>query len=184
MPDTDAPSRDELVPTGGTWSGLLFDNPQTGYDLKLTWTFTFVYESVRREYGDTEPHLTIDWVPFEEPNWRRIEGNFASAQRFADPIEASVYFFEHYRYANAAIRVVEQHATDVLVTAEVRGDIDGLGLPGLYAEQWLRFDGIFVQPSVRPESLEAAELLLAEFTDTTGLSGADRKNIFVFESVD
>ena len=41
---------------GGEWSGLLFDNPHVGYQLRLTWTFMFNYRSVRREYGTIEPN--------------------------------------------------------------------------------------------------------------------------------
>src|SRR5688500_3900064 len=30
---------DELQPVGGSWSGLLFENPVSGYALALSWTF-------------------------------------------------------------------------------------------------------------------------------------------------
>ncbi len=169
------------MPIGGTWSGLLFENPRTGYDLRLTWTFTFDYEPVRREYGTTKPGLSIDWVPFGNCSWRSLAGNEARTKRFAEPIESSVYFFEHYRYDEADVRVLEQQATDVRVSASVRGDVDGLGLESLEADQRLRFQGIYVQPSPLPDSTEAAESLLAEFTDTTGLVGVRRQHSYVFE---
>ena len=184
MTVSDAPRRDELVPIGGTWSGLLFDGPRTGYDLRLTWTFTFDYEPVRREYGMTEPILSIDWVPFERCSWRSLAGNHASTKRFAEPLESSVYFCEHYRYDEADIRVVEQLAADVRVSATVRGDIDDLGLRTLEADQRLRFQGIYVQPSPLPDSPQAAESLLSEFTDTTGLAGVRRQHRYVFEPAD
>lgn len=177
----DAPHRDELVPIGGTWSGLLYENLQTGCDLRLTWTFTFDYEPVRREYGTTEPSLSIDWVPFGESNWRSLAGNEMNTKRFAEPIESSVYFFEHYRYDATDIRVVEQEAADVRVSASVRGDIDGLGLGSLYVDQRLRFRGIYVQPSLLPDSTEAAEALLSRFTDTAGLVGVRRQHSYAFE---
>lgn len=169
------------MPSGGTWSGLLYENPRTGYDLQLTWTFTFDYEPVRRDYGTTEPSLSIDWVPFGESDWRRLAGNHMNARRFAEPIESSVYFFEHYRYDVTDVRVVEQQAADIRVTAGVRGDIDGLGLESLEADQRLRFRGIYVQPTRLPRSLEAAMALLSRFTDTTGLVGVRRRHSYLFE---
>ncbi len=172
------------MPIGGTWSGLLFENRRTGYDLRLTWTFTFDYEPVHREYGTTTPSLTIDWVPFGRCSWRGLAGNSANSKRFAEPIESSAYFFEHYRYEEAGLRVVEQQAADVRVSATVRGDLDGLGLDSLEADQRLQFRGIYVQPSLLPESTEAAASLLAEFTDTTGLAGVRRQHNYVFEPTD
>lgn len=177
---SDAPRRDELVPIGGTWSGLVFDNPRTGYELRLTWTFTFDFEPVRREYGTTNPSLSIDWVPFGRCSWRTLAGSHASTRRFAEPIESSVYFFEHYRYDEAHVRVVAQQAADVRVRASIRGDVDGLGFASLDVDQLLRFQGIYVQPSVLPNNLEAAEAVLSEFTDATGLIGVRRQHSYVF----
>jgi len=174
------PHRDEFVPIGGEWHGLLFDNPHVGYDLRLTWTFTFEYQPVRRDYGTIEPSLAIDWVPFGRCSWRSLAGNHASADRFGEPIEASVYFYEHYRYDETDVRVLEQRATEVRVGAKVRGDLDGLGLEAVEVDHGLGFQGIYVHPSVLPDSTEAAESLLSGFTDTTGLVGVRRQHNYLF----
>ena len=180
----DAPRRDELMPIGGEWSGLLFENPQVGYDLRLTWTLTFEFGPVRREYGTTRPSLTIDWVPFDGAGWNSLVGHHVSSDRFGEPIEATVYFFEHYRYRQADVRVLEQRAEEVRAGARVRGDIDGLGLEVLEADQYLRFRGIYVQPSVLPDSTRAAASLLSEFTDISGLVGSRREHNYLFTSPD
>ncbi len=53
----------ELVPTGGHWGGLLFDNPAIGLPLALTWSFTIDFKSVGRDYCRSEPSLTVDLGP-------------------------------------------------------------------------------------------------------------------------
>lgn len=50
----------ELVPAGGSWSGVLFDNPSIGFGPALHWEFTFEFQEIRRDYGDTGCHLSID----------------------------------------------------------------------------------------------------------------------------
>lgn len=169
---------------GGEWSGFLFDNPQVGYGLRLTWTFTFHYRPVRRDYGTTKPNLSIDWVPFDRVSWSGLMGNHANADRFGEPIEASVYFFEHYRFDAADVRVLDQRAAEVRVGASVRRDLDGLGLEAIEVDHGLAFRGIYVQPSAFPDSIRAAQSLLAEFTDTTGLVGVRRRHNYLFRPAD
>ena len=144
----------------------------------------FKWQPARREYGTIEPSLAIDCVPFDRCSWHSLVGHNASADRFGEPIEASVYFFEHYRYDEADVRVLEQRATEVRIGAKARGDLDGLGLEALEVNQGLRFQGIYVQPSVLPDSTQAAESLLSEFTDTTGLVGVRRQHNYLFRPTD
>ncbi len=180
----DALQRGELVPSGGEWQGLLFDNPRSGYESSLTWTFSFDYAPVRRSYGETVPGLVLDWVPLGRCSWATIAGQQARAHRFGEPIETSAYFFEHYRYEQAEIQILEQHGWEIRVAAEARGDIDGLGLDPLQADEWLLFGGILVQPNVPPRSAGAAKRLLARFTDTTALVGVTREHNYLFKSAD
>jgi hypothetical protein len=53
----------ELQPAGGTWEGLLFDNPPMGLAPFLSWSFTFNFGEVARSYGDTDVSVTVEWVP-------------------------------------------------------------------------------------------------------------------------
>lgn len=172
--------RDEPVSTGGTWNGLLFENQNTGFPLSLVWTFTFGFPEVERDFGDTQPNACVDWVPLFGADSRAMEGRTATASVFGEPIESSVYFFEHHRFDFASLSVRAQDGTGLLVSAELNGDVDSLGLDDLSVEAWLDFDGIFVQPQTKPASIDAARTLLANFTDPTGLSGDDRSHNFLF----
>ncbi|WKZ81750.1 MAG: hypothetical protein QY307_06490 [Acidimicrobiia bacterium] len=180
----DTPHRNEFEPVGGEWSGVLFANRTVGYSPRLTWTFTVQYKPIRRDYGTTEPSLTVDWVPFDKCSWRSLAGNHASSSRFDEPIEASVYFFDHHRYDSSEIWILEQRGTEVRVRAEVRGDLDGLGLDAFEVDHRLRFRGIYVQPSTLPNSTEEAESLLSKFTDTSGLAGVRRQHNYLFRPTD
>lgn len=174
-------TQDEFRPLGGSWSGLLFENPRTDVPLSLTWTFTFDFATVHRDVGDVEPSLTVDWVPLPGASIASMCGRSASSP-FGAPIESSVYFFEHHRFAEADIAVVDQREQRLLARASVNGDIDGLGLGSASVEAWLDFDGIFVQPETKTSTVEAATELLAQFTDPTGLVGIERSHNYVFRS--
>lgn len=179
--DQDSPAPEELTPTGGSWSGLLFDNPTIDLKPQLTWTFEVAFQDIVRDYGITPVALTIDWVPLSISSWREMTGAKASSTTFADPIEGSVYFFEHHRYDLAGLAVVEQRTEAIRLTAEVEGDIDGLGVPGISVDEWLRFEGITVQLS-GVDSIQAASNELASFTDVGALVGEEmRPGTFQFK---
>jgi len=162
----------ELNLAGGTWAGLLFDNPGNAVAPRLTWTFTFNYREVSRDYGDAEPNLVIDWVPLPGSSWRNMTGQHASGSTFGDPIESSVYFFEHHRFDRAELRVDEQRGNLLHVAATLDGDIDDLGLAAITAEGWLAFAGVTVALSGLEPPVDRAQARLAEFTDATGLVGS------------
>ncbi len=84
---------EELTPVGGSWSGLLFENPATGYPLRLTWAFFLDFSEVVRNHGSVSPNLAVDWVPAGTSSWRSIGGARFSADCFGKPIEATLYFF-------------------------------------------------------------------------------------------
>lgn len=172
------------MPVGGEWRGLLFDNLRTGKTLSLSWTFTFEYEPVRRDYGETAPALEVDWVPLGQCSWSNMVGQQAKARRFSKPIETSAYFFEHHRFDQIEVRILEQRGSEIRVTAAASGDIDGLGLDLLEADRWLQFRGIHVQPSVQPRDVDDALRLLAEFTDVTGLVGVSSENNYLFRPIE
>ena len=177
---SDGPSPIDLVPTGGTWGGLLFDNPQTGRPLSLTWGFTIEYEEVERDHGATTPSLTADWISFDRPTWREMTGNRVQGVEFGDALEASAYFFEHHRYDTVDLAIIDQRETELRVAIEVTGDVDGLGLDVIKAEEWLQFSGIVVAPSRKPRSARAARRLLGRFVDTAGLIAEDRGRGYAF----
>ncbi|MDH3298617.1 MAG: hypothetical protein OEM96_10115 [Gemmatimonadota bacterium] len=149
--------------------------------MSLTWTFSFDYAPVRRSHGETVPGLVFDWVRLGRCSWTTIAGQQATAHRFGEPIETSAYFFEHYRYEEAEIRILEQRGWEIFVAAGARGDIDGLGIDPLQADEWLLFGGIFVQPNLPPLNAGEAKRLLAGFTDTTALVGVPREHNYLFK---
>lgn len=170
----------DLVPAGGTWSGLLFDNPQIGRPLSLTWGFTIEYAEVEREYGATTPSLTADWISFDLVTWREMTGNRVHGVEFGDAVEASAYFFGHHRYDTVDLAIIDQRETELRVALEVTGDVDGLGLDVITAEDWLQFGGIVVAPTRKPRSAQAARRLLGRLIDTTGLIAEDRGRSYAF----
>lgn len=176
---SDELSPNELRPIGGSWSGLLFENSRMGVPQSLTWTFTFDFALVRRDYGDVEPSLTIDWVPLPGASIASMSGHAASSP-FGEPIESSLYFFQHHRFAEASVAIVDQNERRLHVRAAANGDIDALGLDGASVEAWLDFAGIYVQPEDKLATIEAAAELLAQFTDPTGLVGIERSHNYVF----
>jgi hypothetical protein len=118
---------EEILLVGGSWEGLLFENPSTGLPLLLSWTFTFEFADVARGFGTSPLSLTVDWVRLGGSTWEAMVGQSASGSSFGDPIEASVYFFEHHRFDAAEVEVTAQDGDRLYVMASVRGDIDGLG---------------------------------------------------------
>ena len=172
----------ELIPTGGHWGGLLFDNPTIGLPLALTWSFTIDFQSVGRDYGRSEPSLTFDWVPLEVRSWSELVGTSVRTALFGDPEEPSLYFFEHHRYDEAALDITDQSGRRIRVAVELRGDVDALGLESVAADAWLDFSGIVVAASDDQGSAEAARLLLEGFTDTSGLIATERQRGFGFIS--
>lgn len=173
-------SHNELVLTGGHWGGLLLDNPRTGLPLSLTWGFTFDFEPVVRDFGKSRPGLTVDRVPLAGRSWTQMAGAAVNGLVFGNPMEASVYFFEHHRFDEASVRITDQHGPDVRTAVGLRGDVDGLGLDFVAVDAWLAFSGIIVASSHEPRTAKQARRLLERFMDTTGLISADRQRGFRF----
>ena len=178
----DEPRIDELTPVGGTFSGLLFENPNTGYPLQLTWTFSVDCAEVSRDYGSTQPNLVVDWVPaVGRTRWDEMAGVRFAGSTFGEPIETSVYFFDHHRYDAVEVEVVEQLGTELSVRVHVSGDVDSLGISELEVDATLTFAGIYVQTGTSGTNVEAAGELLSRFTDVSGLRGRQRGHNVVFE---
>lgn len=165
---------------GGEWHGLLFDNPATGRALTLTWSFRFDFAALVADREPTTPALALDWVVLDVPRWSSMSGAAAHCERFADPIEASVYVHDHHRFERAAVEVRAQQGGRIHVAASVDGDLDGLGIETLAVDGWLGFGGIYVQPSVVPATVDGALRVLAQFTDATDLVGTARSHNHVF----
>jgi hypothetical protein len=87
---------------------------------------------------------------------------------FAEPVEASVYFFEHHRYDTVDLRILEQRGTLPHAAVRLSGDLDGLGVDALDADAWLTSSGITVSLS-EARSAGAASTRLREFCDVSGL---------------
>ena len=174
---------DELRPAGGTWSGLLFENSRSSSPLTMSWSFTLDFEVVERDYGSASPSLSIEWVPAGSSSWRSMAGQSFHGRTFGDPIEVSLYFFEHHRLDRVDLTIVDQSSDLVTVVAVAGGDLDGLGLSEVSARASLRFTGIHVQTESTGGDTDAASALLAGFADLDGLRPRSRGRNVVFEPV-
>ncbi|MER6591314.1 hypothetical protein ABT214_05565 [Micromonospora purpureochromogenes] len=100
-----------------------------------------------------------------------MAGRSASSSRFAEPGEASVYYFAHHRYDAIQLQVLEQRDLAIQVRANVSGDLDSLGVESVAADAWLHFAGITVALS-DTVTADAALARLRDFSDITGLTHA------------
>jgi hypothetical protein len=162
--DSDGPRAEELVAQGGKWSGTLFDNPRLSIAPLLFWTFTVDFEAIARSYGETPCSLTVDWVALPIGDWRAMPTATITCDVFAEPVESSVYFFEHYRFDQVAVQPLDQRGRRLHVAIDVAGDIDGLGLDGVTADAWLEFGGFTIALQDRPTTCDEAIARLAAFT--------------------
>jgi hypothetical protein len=170
----------ELVPAGGSWSGMLSDNPSIGFEPALHWAFTFEFREIRRDYGDTECHLAVEWVQLPRTSWRSMTPASLTCSEFGEPIESSVHFFDDYRFDAVSLTIGEQRGSQLHVSAAVEGDVDDLGISRFQAEGWLEFDGLIVALSDAPATVAEASEALASFTSTEGLDGAQMGHNFRF----
>jgi hypothetical protein len=65
------------------------------------------------------------------------------------------------------------------VAVEAHGDVDALGVPTWRVDQWLDFEGIYVQLD-GTDTVDRATTQLANFTDITGLTGSTSGHNFKF----
>ncbi|MGH3728731.1 MAG: hypothetical protein ACRDTU_08245 [Micromonosporaceae bacterium] len=166
--DEDALHVRELVPVeGGTWGGLLFDNPRLGLAPHLTWSFRFPFAEAHRGYGSSPVSLDIEWLSLTAAGWRSMTGQ--AVRGVAEPAESSVYFFQHHQYDLIDLEIFGQRDLWTHARATLSGDLDGLGMDSVVADAWLRFDGIRVYLS-DITSAESALARLQDFTVTDGLS--------------
>jgi len=167
--DEDKLRIDDFVPaTGGEWHGLLFDNPSLRLPPSLTWCFNFPFEDVSREDDYSPLSLSVEWLPVPAESWRRIAGHRLTSAKFAEPAEASVYYYVHHRFDTVDLDLVEQRDRALRAVATVSGDLDRLGIETVRADAWLSFTGILVSlhDATAPD---VALVRLGQFTDTTGL---------------
>lgn len=153
---------------GGSWSGLLFDNPVIGLPAALTWACVLPLTPI-----DGEPAtLDLEWLPLPVSNWQTVTGLETTGASFAEPVEASVRFRGHHRYDRVTVRVTEQDGPRIRITATLAGDLDELGPDEFTVDAWLTFSGITVQLNDVTSAAAALERL-TEFTATTGLTEVD-----------
>ena len=159
---------DLVSSSGGQWSGLLFDNPRLGLRPFLSWSFTFAFADASRDYGSSPVSVDLEWVPLDAVSWCDLASQEVRGRGFAEPVEASVYFFEHHRYDTVELRILEQRGTLLHVAVRLSGDLDGLGVDVLDADAWLTFTGITVSLS-EARSAPVASTRLQEFCGIGGL---------------
>lgn len=171
----------ELVPSGGSWNGLLFANPAVGVSTSLTWGFSFDFEEIKRDDDEVTPRLTVEWARLPEGTaWSSVAGLDLACFPFGDPVEASLYYFVHYRYDAIRLSILDQQGSRIRASATVAGDIDDLGIPELTAEAWLDFEGLIVHLPEKPASADLAANKLATFTSVEGLASIDRGHNYAF----
>jgi hypothetical protein len=127
----------EILLVGGSWRGLLFENRSTNFPLSMSWGFTFEFAEITRSFGTSPLSLTVDWVSLGGAAWQAMSGHRASGS-FGDPMEASIYFFDHHRFDTAAVEVTAQDMGRLYVRATVSDDVDGLGLDSCLLRGGLR----------------------------------------------
>ncbi|MEV0687701.1 hypothetical protein AB0I35_27940 [Nocardia sp. NPDC050378] len=171
----------DFIPAGGTWSGLLFSNRAFGVETQLTLSFDFDFEEVEVDGDRAALGLTVEWAPWPAGlTWQHLAGAEVRCSTFGEPVQASVYYYEHHCFDEVYLKVLEQTEDKIRVRVAVFGDIDQLGIPTLTAETWLSFSGIFVQNEPRPRSLPEAAAALNAWTSIEGLTGADRGFNYLF----
>jgi hypothetical protein len=157
----------DLRPTGGSWGGLLFDNPRIGLPPRMTWHFGVDCEDV----DGAELAVDVDWVPLGVASWRAVDGRTFRSTRFAEPAEGSVRFGDTYRFDEVHLRVLAQRDVDIDVWLGLRGDIDGLGIDLLEVSATLTFRGLSIQLDRSPRSVRDAARRLRVHTKLDGLVG-------------
>lgn len=173
--EVDAPLRaEEVLARGGTYSGLLFDNPSIGLTPSLT-SFDFDCNEVERADDRSPVGVTVEWLPMQASSWASLAPHRASGRAFGKAAEASVYFYEHHRFDAFELVLQEQRGSTALATPTLRGDLDGLGLDPVRVSALLRFTGFTVYLSDVNSSAEALERL-ATFTLVDGLALRERRS--------
>lgn len=166
--DDELRAADFVTAAGGRWHGLLFANPTLSLPPQLTWCFDFAFEDVSRGDDGGPLSLTVEWLPVPADSWQRMAGLHVTSPGFAEPAEASVYYYIHHRFRTVDLTLAEQRGGSLRAVASVSGDIDRLGVDPVHADAWLTFTGILVSlPDAR--SPDEAFARLGEFTDTAGL---------------
>jgi hypothetical protein len=162
---------DQIRPVGGVWAGLLFENPQTGYAPALTWSFEIECAEIDSDGDGTSVGVTVEWLPLPGAEWRRMVGLVGGGEEFGEPVESSVYFFEHHCYERALVEVLDQEGERIRVRLTLAGDLDGLGPSEITCEQWLDFDGLRVLQRETESAVEATARLAA-VTSVEGLAAS------------
>jgi hypothetical protein len=170
----------DLVPDGGSWGAVLFDNPRIGLPPSLYWWVTFRYLDIGREWGETSCQLDAEWIVLGPTDWRAMTPTAVSYPTFGAPAEASLYYFDHHRFESLAVVVGEQRGHRLFVRIDLAGDLDGLGLPALRAEAWLDFEALVVAVSDRPPTVDAARSLLGAYTSVEALTGREERGNYRF----
>ena len=170
----------DLVPDGGSWGAVLFDNPAVGLAPSLYWWVTFSYLDIRRDWGETSCQLDVEWIVLGPTDWRGMTPTTVTCPTYGSPTEASLHVLAHHRFESVTIAVGDQRGDRLHVRADVAGDLDGLGLPALRAEAWLDFEALVVSLRERPPSVDAARSLLAAFTTVDGLTGNEERGVYRF----
>lgn len=171
----------DFRPIGGSWSGLLFNNPGIRLPTRLTWSFDFNFAPIELDGEEASLGVTVEWAELPRvAAWTAMAGTDFSSESFGESAEASIYCFMHHRFDRVQLRFLEQTGTDLHVQADLSGDLDGLGIPNLSFAAWLRFTGIFVQVEPRPQSVVDAAASLSAWTSVQGLDGKHSGNTFSF----
>ena len=90
---------------------VLFDNPRIGLAPSLYWWVTFRYLDIHRDWGDTSCQLDVEWIVLGPTDWRAMSPAVVRYPTFANPAEASLYYFAHHRFDSITLEVGEQRVS-------------------------------------------------------------------------
>ncbi|EFV13261.1 hypothetical protein [Segniliparus rugosus] len=122
MSEDDQLRADEIQPTGGWIRELLTEEGES------LWSLRVECRAVERPYGSTPLNVEVDCVDFGLPAGDGLAGAEAVLVGDDDEPSASVYFFEHYAYDRAVVRVLSRQGERARVSVELAEDLYGLGL--------------------------------------------------------
>ena len=151
---------------------VLFDNPRIGLAPSLYWWVTFRYSDIHRDWGDTSCQLDVEWIVLGPTDWRAMSPAVVRYPTFANPAEASLYYFaftgstrSRWRWASSGSAPPWASTSPVTSTGSVCRRCGPRG--GWTSRRWSSPSATAHRPSRPPVRC------WTRFTSTEGLAGVE-----------